>query len=98
MVSVMNTIFIADIKRGGMNALVAALDRGPVAIMECNRVAAVVLTPDAYVHLLAGAVPPSNTGCALDWLLGPPAANQSRLQGEAMTKRLLELNAGWAER
>ncbi len=94
----MNSISIADIKRGGMDALNTALHRGPAAIMKRNRVAAVVLTPDAYENLLAKAQQPATTGSALDWLLQTPATNSPRLHDEAMAKRLSELNAGWDER
>jgi PHD/YefM family antitoxin component YafN of YafNO toxin-antitoxin module len=94
----MNSISIAEIKRGGMDALDAALHRGPTVILKRNRAAAVVLTPDAYASLVAKAQQSATTGSALDWLLQVPVADQVGLLGEAMTQRLMELKADWTER
>lgn len=95
----MHSITIADIKRGGMVALDAALQRGSTAIMKRNRVAAVVLTPAAYESLLARAQTPAATGSALDWLLQASApAQPPGLSADAMTERLAETQAPWAAR
>jgi PHD/YefM family antitoxin component YafN of YafNO toxin-antitoxin module len=94
----MNSISIADIKRGGMDALNAALHRGPAAIMKRNRVAAVVLTPEAYERLTRAAERPGTAPNALDWLLQTAPAHASGLAADAMTKRLAELGGDWADR
>ncbi len=94
----MNSISIAEIKRGGMDALNAALHRGPAAIMKRNRIAAVVLTPDAYESLVVKAQQTASNSSALDWLLQTPAAKHPGLKGEAMAQRLASLNSEWAER
>jgi hypothetical protein len=97
----MNTITIADIKRGGMAALDVALHRGAATIMKRNRPAAIVLTPSAYELLLTKAAGPSNASSALDWLLQPtqPAPNaRSALSGEAMAQRLAALSSDWPTR
>ena len=65
----MNTITIAEIKRGGMAALTAALNMpqhdGTATIMKRNRPAAIVLTPQAYAALVSAAEL-KRTGNALD--------------------------------
>lgn len=94
----MNHISIADIKRGGMDALNAALHRGPAAIMKRNRVAAVVLTPEAYARLIQEAQRHGTAPNALDWLLQTAPAHASGLAADAMSKRLAELGTDWAER
>jgi PHD/YefM family antitoxin component YafN of YafNO toxin-antitoxin module len=96
----MNTITIADIKRGGMAALDTALHRGAATIMKRNRPAAIVLTPKAYESLLAKAAHELQASSALDWLLDPSHATQGAhaLQGDAMAQRLNELKSGWSER
>jgi hypothetical protein len=97
----MNTITIADIKRGGMAALDVALHLGAATIMKRNRPAAIVLTPSAYESLLAKAAGPSNASSALDWLLqsAQPAPNsRSALSGEAMAQRLAALSSDWPTR
>jgi PHD/YefM family antitoxin component YafN of YafNO toxin-antitoxin module len=94
----MNTITIASIKSGGMNALNAALLNGPATIMKRNRAAAVVLTQQAYEALLHKANPQQPSASALDWLLqAPPRAGQG-LAADAMAQRLSEASSGWAER
>ena len=69
----MNIITIAEIKRGGMAALDAALNMpqqgGTATIMKRNRPAAVVLTPQAYAALLLNAGELQRSGTTLDWLL-----------------------------
>jgi hypothetical protein len=95
----MNSITIAEIKRGGMNALDAALQHGTATIMKRNRVAAVVLTPMAYENLLAKALAPSAaTTSALDWLLQAPPADASGLDANAMAQRIDGLHADWPDR
>jgi PHD/YefM family antitoxin component YafN of YafNO toxin-antitoxin module len=97
----MNTITIADIKRGGMAALDVALHRGAATIMKRNRPAAIVLTPSAYESLLTKAAEPSNARSALDWLLQPaqPApSRRSTLSGETMAQRLAALSSDWPTR
>lgn len=95
----MNTITIADIKRGGMSALDAALNRGVTTIMKRNRPAAVVLTPLAYEALLARSTQASPTVSALDWLLQPaPTEPTPALDGAAMAQRLNELHTDWPDR
>jgi PHD/YefM family antitoxin component YafN of YafNO toxin-antitoxin module len=96
----MNTITIAEIKRGGMAALDVALHRGTATIMKRNRPAAIVLTPKAYESLLAKASQDTAPGTALDWLLS--ASNTSTpnhgLEGAAMAQRLSEFKTDWLER
>ena len=98
----MNIITIAEIKRGGMAALNAALNMpqkgGTATIMKRNRPAAIVLTPLAYEALLrkADALNPSTT--SLDWLLAAPATNITGLDTTDMAQRLDELRAGWSGR
>jgi PHD/YefM family antitoxin component YafN of YafNO toxin-antitoxin module len=97
----MNTLTIADIKRGGMAALDVALHRGAATIMKRNRPAAIVLTPAAYELLLAKAASPAATSSALDWLLSPAQLSRQRspaIEGESMAQRLDELKSGWTER
>ena len=69
----MNIITIAEIKRGGIAALDAALNMpqhgGTATIMKRNRPAAIVLTPQAYEALLDKAAELKRSGTALDWLL-----------------------------
>lgn len=97
----MNTITIADIKRGGMAALDVALHRGAATIMKRNRPAAIVLTPSAYETLLTRASQPASTKSALDWLLAssqPVSQSHSGLSGDAMAKRLDALTSDWPTR
>jgi hypothetical protein len=95
----MNSITIAEIKRGGMNALDAVLQRGTATIMKRNRVAAVVLTPTAYESLLAKALPPgAATTSALDWLLQAAPATASGLDANAMAQRIDGLQVDWPDR
>lgn len=94
----MNSITIAEIKRGGMVALDAALQRGITTIMKRNRVAAVVMTPLAYETLLDKALPPIPTTSALDWLLQATPADTSGLELEAMAQRIGGLHADWPDR
>jgi hypothetical protein len=97
----MNTITIAEIKRGGMAALDMAMLRGSATIMKRNRPAAIVLTPAAYEVLLAKAGKDAPTSTALDWLLqasNAPTPSPSGLEGAAMTQRLNELKTDWLER
>jgi PHD/YefM family antitoxin component YafN of YafNO toxin-antitoxin module len=97
----MNTITIAEIKRGGMAALDMALQRGTATIMKRNRPAAIVLTPAAYEVLLAKATNDAPSSTALDWLLNAsntPIPSPSGLDGPAMAQRLSELKTDWLER
>jgi PHD/YefM family antitoxin component YafN of YafNO toxin-antitoxin module len=97
----MNTITIAEIKRGGMAALDVALHRGTATIMKRNRPAAIVLTPAAYEVLLAKAAKDAPASTALDWLLNAsnaPVPSPSGLEGAAMTQRLSELKTDWLDR
>jgi PHD/YefM family antitoxin component YafN of YafNO toxin-antitoxin module len=100
----MNTITIAEIKRGGMAALDMALHRGTATIMKRNRPAAIVLTPAAYEVLLAKATNDAPSSTALDWLLNASNApnvtvpSPSGLDGPAMAQRLSELKTDWLER
>jgi PHD/YefM family antitoxin component YafN of YafNO toxin-antitoxin module len=97
----MNTITIADIKRGGMAALDIALHRGAATIMKRNRPAAIVLTPKAYESLLAKAENEAPASSALDLLLDPLYASKASahsLSSAAMVQRLQELKSGWPER
>jgi PHD/YefM family antitoxin component YafN of YafNO toxin-antitoxin module len=97
----MNTITIADIKRGGMAALDVALSSGAATIMKRNRPAAVVLTPSAYQSLLTRAATASASGGALDWMLSAanaPVPVDGGLEGQAMNERLNELKSDWIDR
>jgi hypothetical protein len=94
----MNSISIAEIKRGGMDALGAALRRGPAVIMKRNRAAAVVLTPEAYERLVASAQQSTHIGTALDWLLQTPALDQPDADAEAAAPRNSGPTAEWPER
>ena len=97
----MNTITIADIKRGGMAALDVALHSGAATIMKRNRPAAVVLTPSAYQSLVTRAATAAASGGALDWMLNAantPVPVNGGLQGQAMNERLNELKSNWLDR
>ena len=97
----MNIITIADIKRGGMAALDAALHRGAATIMKRNQPAAVVLTPAAYQALVASAANAANPSGALDWMLNAtsvPVSLNGGLQGQAMDERLKDLKSDWIDR
>jgi PHD/YefM family antitoxin component YafN of YafNO toxin-antitoxin module len=96
----MNTITIADIKRGGMAALDQALHYGAATIMKRNRPAAIVLTPEAYKALTARAEKESNPASALDWLLNNSNVEMTLnpLGGQAMAQRLSDLKNDWSER
>jgi PHD/YefM family antitoxin component YafN of YafNO toxin-antitoxin module len=94
-----NALTIADIKRGGMAALDAVLNRGAVTIMKRNRPAAIVLTPAAYETLLAQAAAKSGPARAMDWLLNASAAPEvGTLEGPAMANRLADLSSDWPAR
>jgi hypothetical protein len=96
-ISTVNTVTIADIKRGGMAALDAALRKGPAHIMKRNRLAAVVLTEEAYAQLLARATPTaSGQGSALDMFLAPMP--EGTLDRAAVAERLADAAAEWPER
>lgn len=97
----MNTITIADIKRGGMAALDVALYRGAATIMKRNQPAAVVLTPAAYQALVASAANARGLSGALDWMLNAanvPVPLNGGLQGQAMDERLNGLKSDWIDR
>ena len=94
----MNTITIAEIKRGGMAALDQAMSSGTATIMKRNRPAAVVLTPAVYYTLLAKATQTPAANSALDWLLHTAPASTPALDEEAMTRRVAELQSDWSER
>ena len=94
----MNTITIAEIKRGGMAALDQAMSRGTATIMKRNRPAAVVLTPALYEALLAKAAQTTAANSALDWLLHTAPTSTPALDGEAMARRLAGLQSDWTER
>lgn len=101
----MNIITIAEIKRGGMAALDAALNMpqhgGTATIMKRNRPAAFVLTPVAYEALVAKAAgasdskPPSS---ALDWLLAGQPFNIPALDADGIAQRLNDIRAEWPDR
>ncbi len=105
----MNAVTIADIKRGGMAALDAALSQpqhgGVVTIMKRNRPAAIVLSPDVYEALLLKAsatqtAEPASVS-ALEWLIEMPKtspASVPTLNKAAMAARLHDLQAEWATR
>ena len=103
----MNTITIAEIKRGGMAALNNALNMpqqgGTATIMKRNRPAAIVLTPLAYEALLRKADASKAQHTALDWLLAAPATSVvlpdiSGLDANKMAQRLDDLRAEWPAR
>jgi len=103
----MNTITIAEIKRGGMAALDAVLNMpqhgGTATIMKRNRPAAVVLTPQVYAALLVNADEHKRSGKALDWLLAAHNISQSELQtneldANGMAQRLNDLRSEWSLR
>ncbi len=100
----MNIITIAEIKRGGMAALDAALNApqngGMATIMKRNRPAAVVLTPQAYEALLVSVGSLKRNGTALDWLLATDSAGANGIELDAigMAQRLNDIRAGWPER
>jgi ethanolamine utilization microcompartment shell protein EutL len=98
----MNSITIAEIKRGGMAALDAALNTpqqgGIVTIMKRNRPAAIVLTPVAYQALLATTAETKPAGSALDWMIAAPSGTTRALDAAAMAQRLGDLRDEWPER
>ncbi len=102
----MNTITIAEIKRGGMAALDAVLNMpqhgGTATIMKRNRPAAVVLTPQVYAALV-NADEHKRSGKALDWLLAADTISQSglytnTLDANGMAQRLNDLRSEWSLR
>lgn len=98
----MNTITIAEIKKGGMAALDVALNHGVTTIVKRNRPAAIVLTPAAYALLVDKNNLSSPANSALDWLLHSPGQPQrdgsKRLSSAAMAQRLDALKNEWPER
>jgi PHD/YefM family antitoxin component YafN of YafNO toxin-antitoxin module len=98
----MNVITIAEIKRGGMAALDAALNRpqqgGTVTIMKRNRPAAIVLTLEAYEALLAKAETgkSKSTQSALDWLLEQQPLNTPGLNIDEIEQRLNDIRVEWS--
>lgn len=94
----MNTITIAEIKRGGMAALDQAMNRGTTTIMKRNRPAAIVLTPVAYEALLAKVAQTTPGNSTLDWLLHMPEVSTPALDDHAMAQRLAGLQSDWLER
>ena len=103
----MNVITIAEIKRGGMAALDAALNMpqqgGVATIMKRNRPAAVVLTPQVYAALLDNAAEFKRSGTALDWLLKAHTTSQAglattALDANGMAQRLSDLRSEWPVR
>ncbi len=95
----MNTITLAELKRGGMHALDATLKHGPTFLMKRNRPAAVVLTHEYYQRLQsAQVVPPALPPNALAMFLAAPAAPSGGLSGEALQRRVEEAKGEWADR
>lgn len=92
----MNIVTLADIKRGGMAALDAALKNGPAHIMKRNRPAAVVLSEQAYAELLARAHGSTPARAAVELFLAPMP--EGALDPKAVTRRLAASAAEWAER
>jgi hypothetical protein len=101
-VSKMNVITIADIKRGGLKAIDAALSApmagGVVTLMNHHQPVAIVMAVSAYEALLANAatvvdLKPANT--ALEWLLAGRPPNTSALDADGIAQRLSEMRAGW---
>lgn len=97
----MNTITIAEIKRGGMTALDAVLCNGPAYLMKRNRPAAVVLTQGAYDALIqksqSAADAQAITG--IDWLLQQPFRDQAvqGLSAGALRAQLHREREDWAD-
>jgi hypothetical protein len=95
-------IRIADIKRGGMAALDAALLKGPAHIMKRNRSAAVVLLPADYEALVKRAALAARPSAdepisALDWMLqeAPP---EGTLNADQVVDYVRSLRSDWDER
>jgi len=86
----MRTIAAAELKRRGLAALHGLLRRGPVHVLQRNRPACVVLSPEAYERLEAAA---AKDAAALDvWslLLGPPlpgGRSRAELDAELAAER-----------
>lgn len=55
----MQTLPARELKRRGLAAVDELLARGPVHVLRNNRPAAVVLSPEHYERLTAGASPPA---------------------------------------
>ena len=95
----MNTITLAELKRGGMHALDATLKYGPTFLMKRNRPAAVVLTHEHYERLqsaqAANAAPPQD---ALAMFLAAPPAKGGGLSGRALKQRIADARGDWSER
>ncbi len=96
----MNTITLADIKRGGMLALDLALKNGPAFLMKRNRTAAVVLTQAEYERLqsASNAAHATPTVSALDLFLTPPPAAAGGLSKTALRRRAQEARDEWGSR
>ena len=92
----MNIITIAEIKRGGISAVEAALKKGPVHLIKHNQPTAVVLSEAEFARLsaLADANRPEVVKTnALDWFMADQARGE--LSAAELARRLDEARGGW---
>ena len=86
----MRTIAAAELKRRGLAALHGLLRRGPVHVLQRNRPACVILSPEDYERLEAAAVAESDAPDAWSLLKAPPVAggrNRAELDAEIAAER-----------
>ena len=70
----MRTIAAAELKRRGLAALDGLLRRGPVHVLQRNRPACVILSPEDYERLEAAAAADGDAPDAWSLLKAPPVA------------------------
>jgi PHD/YefM family antitoxin component YafN of YafNO toxin-antitoxin module len=86
----MRTIAASELKRRGLAALHGLLRRGPVHVLQRNRPACVVLSPEDYERLEAAATADAKAPDAWSLLMGPPMAggrSRADLDAEIATER-----------
>jgi hypothetical protein len=88
--SFMRTIAAAELKRRGLAALHGLLRRGPVHVLQRNRPACVVLSPEDYERLEAAAAADGKAPDAWSLLKAPPVAggrSRAELDAEIAAER-----------
>ena len=71
-----NTLTVTELKRRGMAAIEAALQRGPVRITKRNKPVAVVLSMDDYQGLAHTNATALKGMTAAEWLLAWPTSGK----------------------
>ena len=86
----MRTIAAAELKRRGLAALHGLLSRGPVHVLQHNRPACVVLSPEAYARLEAAAKKDAALPDVWSMLTAPPipgGRSKAALDAEIASER-----------